>query len=234
MFKFLDSLFPPRYESRSMLDYYIRAQYGPYLAEDATDLFEGFYEHLLGNARGFIHPDTRALDIGCGTGRMPFEYARLGALQSCGTETSEMFLDFCERIKRNEVEEIGYPIPETLPAFLKDDICASTLPTASFDLVSCLNVIDRVSDPAAAVASIERITAPRGVLLIATPYDWTLSPASRSARVSNIKDLLSEDSWTIENEEKLLYRIPTGTTAYRDYDSHLVIARRKAPHTAVE
>lgn len=227
MFPFLNYFFPKRYESRAMLDYYIRAQYGPYLTNGPTHAFEDFYQQVLAVARTYIDAGTSALDVGCGVGRLPFEYARLGALTACGTETSDTFLHFSQQLAQHAVPEVSYPIPETLPTFLKDDICVSKLPSASFNFVSCLNVIDRVPNPRAAIASIERLLLPGGIALIADPYDWECSPTPKRARVADIKELLSEDMWTIENEQNLLYRVPTGKNSYRNYDCHLVIARRR-------
>lgn len=219
-------LFPSRYESPAMLSYYVRAHYGPYLKKDPTDSFEPFCQAMIAIAREYIRPETRALDVGCGTGRLVFEYARLGAARSCGTETSAVFLDFCDRLNRGVVEEISYPVSGTPATFLQDDICASTLPDNSFDFISCLNVIDRVSDPRAAIASILRILSPGGIAIIADPYDWELSPAPRALHVSSSTELLSPDAWKIVREARVIYRIPTGKNSYRDYDCHVVVAQK--------
>lgn len=210
-----------------MLDYYTQAQYGPFLKKSPTDSFEDFYQSVVTIARECIDSDTRALDIGCATGRLVFEYASLGALKACGTETSDAFIHFCESLEKGAVAEVTYPIPSAGIEFMKDDICRSDLPNASFDFISCLNVLDRVTNPTAALASIERIITPGGILLFADPYDWELSPAPKALHITDIKNVLHGGTWEICNEKRLVYKIPTGKNSFRDYDCHLIVARKR-------
>jgi SAM-dependent methyltransferase len=54
-------------------------------------------------------------------------------------------------------------------------------PDGAFDTVVALNLIDRVPDPARALDEAARVTAPKGLLLVGSPYTWKeeFTPRSR-------------------------------------------------------
>ena len=72
-----------------------------------------------------------------------------------------------------------------------DDIVASRLPDASFDLVLCSEVIEHIPDPAGALASMHRILRPGGKLLLSTPHRFSpLELAGRVAFLPGIVDVV--------------------------------------------
>jgi SAM-dependent methyltransferase len=72
-----------------------------------------------------------------------------------------------------------------------DDIVASGLPSASFDLVLCSEVIEHIPDPAGALASMHRILRPGGKLLLSTPHRFSpLELAGRIAFLPGIVDIV--------------------------------------------
>lgn len=72
-----------------------------------------------------------------------------------------------------------------------DDIVASALPTESFDLVLCSEVIEHIPDVAAALASMHRILRPGGKLLLSTPHRYSpLELAGRVAFLPGIVDVV--------------------------------------------
>lgn len=210
-----------------MLKYYLKAQYGPYLAEGPTGEFESFYQDVLSFARPYLLKETRALDIGCATGRMVFEYAKAGAI-STGTDLSQTFIDACNAIKSGELKEIRYPLPtDGSTAFLKDDICQTKLPDASFEFISCLNLIDRVPDPQLALAAVERTLAPGRVALFTDPYDWFFSPAPKRLRVDDMRSWFADNAWNVIEETWIPFKIPVSRDRSREYRCHLLVVRKK-------
>jgi 2-polyprenyl-3-methyl-5-hydroxy-6-metoxy-1,4-benzoquinol methylase len=55
-----------------------------------------------------------------------------------------------------------------------DDITASRLPPASFDLILCSEVIEHISNSARVIAGLRRLVAPDGVLILSTPQRHSL------------------------------------------------------------
>ena len=54
-----------------------------------------------------------------------------------------------------------------------DDIAASSLDAADFDLVLCSEVIEHTPDPAAVLAGLSRLLRPGGILVLSTPQPWS-------------------------------------------------------------
>jgi SAM-dependent methyltransferase len=86
---------------------------------------------------------------------------------------------------------------------LQDDIRASALAAASFDVVLCTEVIEHIVESRAALAGMRRLLRPGGVLLLSTPQRWSpLEVCSRIAFLPGIIDVV-----------RLVYRepiLPTG------------------------
>lgn len=219
-------LFPGRYDTRSMLRNYFRAHYGPYLHTNPTAEFEYFYQKVLSLARPYIHAQTRALDIGCATGRLVFEYAKAGALHSTGTDVSQTFIDACNAMRSNASAEVDFPLSGGATLFVKDDIARSKLPLASFEFISCINLIDRVVDPHLLIDTLEKLLLPDGVALLADPYDWELSPAPKHKHTKDMKSLLSKKEWRVIGDDWIPFKIPVTNDQHRAYSCHVVLAQK--------
>jgi SAM-dependent methyltransferase len=76
------------------------------------------------------------------------------------------------------------PLRHSLPKLqlVLDDICASTMPPHSFDLILCSEVIEHIADSRAALGGMRRLLKPGGVLLLSTPQRY--SPLELAARVA--------------------------------------------------
>jgi len=57
---------------------------------------------------------------------------------------------------------------------VEDDITASTLPSAAFNLVLCTEVIEHIANSLEALNNIHRILKPQGVLVLSTPQRYSL------------------------------------------------------------
>ena len=135
----------------------------------------------LAAANAIIDGGNRLLDVGCGDGA-------LGALV---------------RDRFNEVH--GVDVSEVALAraasqgvrTMRADIDREPLPygAASFDYVSCLDVIEHVYDPIALLRECHRVTAPGGRLLLTTvnmrylKFLWQLAVCGRFPRTSGDRTL---------------------------------------------
>jgi SAM-dependent methyltransferase len=73
-----------------------------------------------------------------------------------------------ERLLSGASEIVGFDVPGNPHADLHGSIDAIPVPDASFDVVLCLQVLEHVPDPAAAVRELRRVVRPGGRVLLST------------------------------------------------------------------
>ena len=111
-------------------------------------------------ARTRLPPTTRILDAGCGTGRNLVEFGALGP--ALGVDPSAEAVEYCRRRGLEGVRRAGLE--------------ALALPSASFDLILALDVIEHIADEATALRELRRVAAPGAHLLVTVPaYTWLWS-----------------------------------------------------------
>ena len=120
--------------------------------------------HWDGDSRSFAPLAGRtALDIGCGAGLLAEPLARLGAAVTGIDAAPENII-----VAQAHAAQAGLPIdyrPGSLPAIAGE----------RFDLVTSLEVVEHVSDPAAFVRGLAMAVAPGGLLVMSTPNRTPLS-----------------------------------------------------------
>ena len=97
-----------------------------------------------------------ALDVGCGAGLLAEPLVRLGATVT-GLDASPQLIAVAQQHARAGGLDIDYRAGEL-----------SEL-EGQFDLITCMEVIEHVADPAAFVAALARRLAPDGLLVLSTP-----------------------------------------------------------------
>ena len=135
-----------------------------------------------------LPPQPRILDAGCGSGRTLDELARLGT--AVGTELNPLGVDAARR----RGHDVAQAAVEELPH-----------PDASFDLVTCLDVIEHTDDDAAALGELARVTRPGGVLIVTVPahprlwshHDEVNDHRRRYTRRS-LRTAAGEGGWSME------------------------------------
>ena len=144
------------------------------------------------------------LDIGCGGGILAEALARKGA-RVTGIDMAEMSLE----VARLHLHESGLDIDYRLVA--AEDFAAEN--EARFDLVTCLEMLEHVPDPASIVAAAARTLKPGGRVVLST-----LNRNPRSFALA------------IVGAEYLLRLLPRGTHEYRKFirPSELAAALRAA------
>lgn len=111
----------------------------------------------------------RALDVGCGAGLLAEPLARLGA-DVTGIDAAP------ENIAVAQAHAAGQGLAIDYRA-----VGVETLGDERFDLVTCMEVIEHVAEPAAFVAALARVLAPGGLLVMSTP---NRTPLSRLAMIT--------------------------------------------------
>ena len=114
--------------------------------------------HWRGDESGFAPlAGKRALDVGCGAGLLCEPLARLGAAVT-GIDAAAENVAVARDHAAGSRLAIDYRAGEL-----------ATLDAAPFDLVTSLEVIEHVSDPAAFVAGLAARLAPDGLMILSTP-----------------------------------------------------------------
>jgi 2-polyprenyl-6-hydroxyphenyl methylase/3-demethylubiquinone-9 3-methyltransferase len=99
------------------------------------------------------------LDVGCGGGILAEALAQQGA-QVTGIDMAELSLKVARLHLHESALEIDYQL-STVEAFAEHQV-------AQFDIVTCLEMLEHVPDPASVITSAARLLKPGGVLFLST------------------------------------------------------------------
>src|SRR5450755_3930276 len=97
--------------------------------------------------------DARVLDVGCGGGILSEAMARAGA-RVLGIDLSQALLDVAE------LHALESKIPAVYRAIAAEEL-AQERPTG-FDLVTCMEMLEHVPDPAASIEALAALVRPGG------------------------------------------------------------------------
>ncbi len=111
------------------------------------------------------HPlaDKRALDVGCGAGLLAEPLARMSASVT-GVDAAPENIAAARKHAAGQGLAIDYRAGEL-----------AALPDATFDLVTSMEVVEHVADPAAFIGELAARLAPGGLMILSTPNRTTLS-----------------------------------------------------------
>lgn len=99
-------------------------------------------------------PFVRMLDIGCGTGHLLRHFVQKG-VTGIGIDTSPA-------IVAHHARRRWFPLSQA-------DVNALPFATGSFDMLTCLGLIEHLDNPICALSELRRVTAPGGQAMITVP-----------------------------------------------------------------
>ncbi|MET0137990.1 MAG: bifunctional 2-polyprenyl-6-hydroxyphenol methylase/3-demethylubiquinol 3-O-methyltransferase UbiG, partial [Sphingobium sp.] len=111
----------------------------------------------------------RALDVGCGAGLLCEPLARLGAAVT-GIDATPANIE----VARAHAERSGLAIDYRAGS-------VETMEDAPYDIVTCMEVIEHVDDPALFIRHLARMVRTGGLLILSTP---NRTPLSRLAMIT--------------------------------------------------
>ena len=184
---------------------------------------------LAGKWAEKAHLDVRSIcDMGGSTGRAIYEADKIFAdLDRIAlVEPSKQFCLWARRLLITDASLPAIPIigsaetptwslPVSRPQPLRraDDrlqIVQSTLESfvvqEPYDLVLCLNMLDRHPNPRSTLPYFKRLLAPGGLLVISTPFDFRIeSTPEKTNWLTDLTELFGTDDWTILGCDDLYY-----------------------------
>jgi len=190
-------------------------------------------------------------DVGGATGRLLHEVAlRLDSVvEPVLLEPSPVLSGWGRRLLTGDpgAGPIAVPVPSTVVAPRLVDVPRGRWPAAvdgvtvhnaypetlvelgaAFDVVSCLNVADRVADPAALVATVERLVTPSGVLVLACPFDFREQYTPPDRWVTDLRELVDPGRWDVLGEKQLRYAFRQYDRRVNVYSTQVLALRRRA------
>jgi 2-polyprenyl-6-hydroxyphenyl methylase/3-demethylubiquinone-9 3-methyltransferase len=115
-----------------------------------------YVERIAGGA-GLLH--RQVLDVGCGGGILSESMARAGA-RVLGIDLSQAVLDVAELHAAEAGIDVGYRAVAAADLALERP--------AAFDVVTCMELLEHVPEPAAMLASLAALAKPGGDIVIST------------------------------------------------------------------
>jgi SAM-dependent methyltransferase len=191
----------------------------------------------------------RVCDVGGGLGRFLYELDRYGLGHTelvlvepagplcewarhllCGTPFPGLVpvVTRAETVEFRRMHSAQLPAPIPSAVVHETTVAGLGCPDGHFDLVGCLNVVDRVPRPARLVAGLSRMLRPGGVLVLSSPFQFRAELTAPEHRLTDLRDVLPPDAWTIRHETpRLPYEFRTYERGYLRFDSQVVVAVKR-------
>jgi SAM-dependent methyltransferase len=209
---------------------------------DREPFYADLCESLLGEAAGV----TTALDIGCGAGNLAFEMSLRFSIPVTGLDLDAHLLRWARRAF--SCFEFNFPVRLNAASFgvarmapsahgapslqpVAADLFHPPFEAGAFDLVSLVNVLDSVAEPARALERAVELLRPGGWLLFASPDSWNLptTPRSRWVITGQAWDRLFDRAGleTVTRADDLEWRLKDSPRLHHLYRLHGRLLRKR-------
>jgi len=205
------------YESDELVSQYCEFQYG----EEFFGV-KNFAIECAKIASRFSNNFTKALDLGCATGRTTYELAKSFDKVE-GIDFSVRFVGVGSKLKEDgvikfhtynegelfvnktvNIKELGYENLKDNVSFWQGDACNLKPNFNSYDLVIATNLIDRLYNPRLFLDTIDQRLNKDGVLVLTSPYTWQESSTKKEFWLGGYKDEHGNEIKTIDSLKNLL------------------------------
>jgi len=205
------------YETDKLVSQYCEFQYG-----DTHFGVENFAVACAKIADKYAHKKTKALDLGCATGRASFELAKtFDAVE--GLDFSVRFVGVGSRLKEegyvaftcNEegelttskkvtLQDFGYENLVSKVSFWQGDACNLKPNFSSYDFIMATNLIDRLYNPRLFLDTVDERLNDEGILMLTSPYTWQESSTKKEYWLGGYKDKNGNEVKTLQSLKNIL------------------------------
>jgi len=205
------------YESDEQVLQYCEFQYG-----DEYFGVKNFAEECAKIASKFVKNKTKALDLGCATGRATFELAK-SFDEVEGVDFSARFIGVGVKLKdegyvafssktegdltqkkKVTIEELGYENLKEKVSFWQGDACNLKPNFNSYDLVMATNLIDRLYNPRLFLGSVHEKLNSDGILILTSPYSWQENSTKKEVWLGGYKNENGKEVKTLDTLKEIL------------------------------
>ena len=234
------------YESDELVSQYCEFQYG-----ESHFGVENFAISTAKIASSFAKNKTKALDLGCATGRATYELAkefdRVEGIDfsvrfvQVGTKLkSDGYVAFSvkeegkiHQNKKVTIEELGYENLKEKVSFWQGDACNMKENFSGYDLIMATNLIDRLYNPKLFLDTIDERLNEDGILVITSPYTWQESSTAKEFWLGGYTDENGVDIKTLDSL-KVVLADKFDLVHTQDLDFVIKETARKYQHTISE
>jgi SAM-dependent methyltransferase len=191
---------------------------------------------------------SSACDVGAGTGRLVREISLriTTALSVTALEPSPIFCAWARSLLLGEPFVGPVPLPGTALASRHVHIPAARRPEpvprvtvvqaeaedlvrsgARFDLVTCMNVLDRVPRPRRMIDTLAQVVDVGGMVVVACPFDFRHEYSPQEEWFHDVRDVLDPSSWDVVGVAELPYAFLQHDRLVNRHVSQLVAAERR-------
>ena len=205
------------YETDELVSQYCEFQYG-----DTYFGVENFATACAQIATKYAANTTKALDLGCATGRASFELAKTFD-EVEGLDFSVRFVGVGSKLKEKgyiaftckeegnltinkkvTLQDLGYENVAKKVSFWQGDACNLKPNFHSYDLIMATNLIDRLYNPRLFLDAVDERLNDDGILMLTSPYTWQESSTKKEFWLGGYKDENGNAVTTIESLKNIL------------------------------
>ena len=234
------------YESDALVSQYCEFQYG-----DTHFGVENFAISTAAIASSFATAKTKALDLGCATGRASYELAKeFDEVE--GIDFSVRFVQVGSKLKdegyvafsvkeegdltqnkKVTLKDLAYENLVKRVSFWQGDACNLKPNFQGYDLIMATNLIDRLYNPRLFLDTIHQRLNKDGILVLTSPYTWQESSTNKEFWLGGYTDENGKEIKTIESLKNILH---DNFELIHTQDVEFVIkeTKRKYQHTISE
>jgi len=205
------------YESDELVSQYCEFQYG-----DEHFGVKNFAIACAEIAASFANNRSKALDLGCATGRASFELAKYFDTVE-GIDFSVRFVGVGSKLKNEgyvaysskeegeitkskkvTLQELGYEALKEKVAFWQGDACNLKPNFKGYDLIMATNLIDRLYNPKLFLEDVSSRLNEEGVLVLTSPYTWQEESTPKEQWLGGYYDAKGKEVRTLERLREML------------------------------